>query len=72
MASDECCCYSLSEDSIRSDLARGYIAGDDIMAFTRLRTASIDLGFALGNSITVTMDLKAEFRVSLMEERASQ
>jgi uncharacterized protein YggE len=56
--------HDLAEESRGRDYNAEYISGDssDFLGM-RSRGAQQDIGFQLGNSTTVTLDLRAEFRV---------
>lgn len=57
--------HDLTEDVRGKDYNPEYITGDstEFLAM-RSRNSPQDIGFQLGNSTTVTLDLRAEFRVS--------
>ncbi len=60
--------YDLSNHARHSDVASEQIVGEMMSSAPRAKKASIDFGFALGHSATVTVDLEAEFRVSPIDE----
>lgn len=55
--------YSLDELG-RSDIVREYVSTEGLSSMKRSRQAAVDLGFTLGNSTTIAVELEAEFRVS--------
>jgi hypothetical protein len=66
--------YQLTEETCGRDRNPEYIAGDSAMFFAEgkgMRARAEDIGFHLGNSTTVTVDLLAEFRVTPFQSTAA-
>jgi uncharacterized protein YggE len=62
--------HHLTEESRGKDHNSEYIAGDSAsLAAIRRKSSNEPMGFQLGNSTTVTVDLRAEFRVSALVDQ---